>query len=41
MSRVMSLLESTARHFLMIKAAREIKAEIEMVGLDNLKVLAE
>lgn len=37
----MSFLESTARHFLVIKAAREIKAELEKVGLDNLKVLAE
>ena len=41
MSGVMSLLESTARHFLIIKAAREIKAEMEKIGLDNLKVLAE
>ncbi|MBA7545504.1 hypothetical protein ES705_37873 [subsurface metagenome] len=38
---VMSLLESTARHFLIIKAAREIKAEMEKIGLDNLKVLGE
>ena len=37
----MSLLESTARHFLVIKAAREIKAEMEKIGLDDLKVLAE
>ncbi len=37
----MSFLESTARHFLVIKAARELKAELEKVGLDNLKVLAE
>lgn len=37
----MSLLESTARHFAAIKAAREIKAEMEKIGLDNLKVLAE
>ena len=37
----MSFLESTARHFLVIKAAREIKAEIEKIGLDNLKILAD
>lgn len=37
----MSLLESTARHFIAIKAVREIKKEIEKVGLDNLKILAE
>ena len=38
---VMSLLESTARHFMAKKAAREIKAEMEKIGLDNLRVLAE
>jgi len=37
----MSFLESTARNFLVIKAAREIKAEIEKIGLDNLKFLAD
>ena len=37
----MSFLESTARHFVIIRAVREIKAEIEKMGLDNLKVLAE
>jgi len=37
----MSLLESAARHFVIIKAAREIKSEIEKVGLDNLTILAE
>ena len=30
-----------ARHLLVIKAAREIRQEIEKAGLDNLKVLAE
>lgn len=30
-----------ARHMLTIKAAREIKKEIEQAGLDNLKILAE
>ena len=34
-------LESTARHFVIIKAAREIKKEIERVGLDDLKFAAE
>ena len=37
----MSFLESTARNFLVIKAARELKAEIEKIGLDNLKILAD
>ena len=31
----------TARHFVLIKAARQIKREIEKAGLDNLKILAE
>lgn len=30
-----------ARHLLVIKAAREIKKEIEKAGMDNLKILAE
>ena len=30
-----------ARYMLTIKAAREIKQEIEKAGLDNLKILAE
>jgi len=30
-----------ARKFLVIKAAKEIKKEIEKAGLDNLKILAE
>ena len=31
----------TARHFLLIKAAKEIRKEIEKAGMDSLKVLAE
>ena len=31
----------TARRFLLIKAAKEIKKEIELAGLDNLKFAAE
>lgn len=30
-----------ARHVLTIKAAKEIRKEIEQAGLDNLKILAE
>ncbi len=30
----------SARHFILIKAARQIRQEIEKAGLDNLKVLA-
>ena len=36
-----SFTERTARHFMTIKAAKEIKKEIEKAGLDNLKILAE
>ena len=36
-----SFTQRTARHFLIIKAAKEIKKEIEKAGMDNLKVLAE
>jgi len=36
----MSFMERSARHFLIIKAAKEIKKEIEKAGLENLKVLA-
>jgi len=36
-----SLSKRAAKHFLTIKAAREIKKEIEKAGLDNLKILAE
>ena len=35
-----SFTQRTARHFLAIRAAKEIKKEIEKAGLDNLKVLA-
>ena len=31
----------SARHFILIKAARQIRQEIEKAGLDNLKLLAE
>ncbi|MBA7601330.1 hypothetical protein ES703_08400 [subsurface metagenome] len=37
----MSFMERSARRFLAIKAARQIKEEIEKAGLDNLKALAE
>lgn len=30
----------SARHFVLIKAARQIRQELEKAGLDNLKVLA-
>lgn len=33
--------DSAARHFVVIKAARQIKNEIEKVGLDNLTILAD
>lgn len=36
-----SFMERSARHFLVIKAAREFKKEIEQAGLDNLKILAD
>ncbi len=37
----MSFMQRSAKHFLIIKAAREFKKEIEKAGLDNLKVLAD
>ncbi|GAH74223.1 unnamed protein product, partial [marine sediment metagenome] len=37
----MSFMQRSARHFLVIKAAKEFKKEIEKAGLDNLKILAE
>lgn len=37
----MSFTQRAARHLLTIKAAKEIKKEIEKAGTDNLKVLAE
>lgn len=36
-----SFMQSSAKHFLTIKAAREIGQEIEKAGLDNLKTLAD
>jgi len=36
-----SFMQRSAKHFLTIKAAREIKQEIEKAGLDNLKILAD
>ena len=37
----MSLIESTARFFMAVKAAREIRKQIELLGLDTLKNLVE
>jgi len=37
----MTFMQRSAMHFLTIKAAREIKQEIEKAGLDNLKTLAD
>lgn len=34
-------MQRSAKHFLVIKAAREVKKEIEKAGVDNLTVLAE
>lgn len=34
-------MQRSAKHFVMIKAARDIKQEIEKAGLDNLKTLAD
>ena len=36
-----SFMQRSARHFALIKAARQIRQEIEKAGLDNLKILAE
>jgi len=36
-----SFMQRSTRHFLTIRAAREIKQEIEKAGLDNLKALAD
>jgi len=36
-----SFMQRSAKHFLTIKAARQIRQEIEKAGLDNLKTLAE
>ena len=34
-------MQRSAKHFMVIKAAKEFKKEIEKAGLDNLKILAE
>ena len=36
-----SFMQRSAKHFVVIKAARELRQEIEKAGLDNLKILAE
>ncbi len=36
-----SMMKRSAKHFVLIKAAREIRKEIEKAGLDNLKILAK
>ena len=35
-----SFMQRTAKHFVLIKAAKEVKKEIEKAGIDNLKTLA-
>ena len=35
-----SFMQRSARHFVLIKAARQIRQEIEKAGLDDLKILA-
>jgi len=37
---VSDFMARSARHFILIKAARQIRQELEKAGLDNLKVLA-
>ncbi len=37
----MTFMQRSAKHFVVIRAARQIKQEIEKAGLDNLKILAE
>lgn len=37
----MTFTSRVAQHFIVIKAARQFKQEIEKAGLDNLKILAE
>ena len=37
----MSFMQRSAMLFLVIKAAREIRKDIEQVGLENLKILAD
>jgi len=36
-----SFMQRSAKHFVLIKAARQIRQEIKKAGLDNLKILAE
>lgn len=36
-----SFMQRSARHFMAIKAARELKKEMEKAGIDNLKSLAD
>jgi len=38
---MISFMQRSAKHFALIKAARQISQEIEKAGLDNLKTLAE
>ena len=35
-----SFIQRSARHFVVIKATREIRKEIEKAGIENLKILA-
>ncbi|MBA7471425.1 hypothetical protein ES707_06731 [subsurface metagenome] len=37
----MSFMARTAKHFMVIRAARLFRQELEKAGLDNLKILAE
>lgn len=37
----MNFMEKTTKRFALIKAARQIRQEIEKAGLDNLKILVE
>ena len=37
----MTFMQRSARQFVLIKAARKIRQEIEKAGLDNLKILAD
>ena len=36
-----NFMQRSAKYFVLIKAARQIRQEIEKAGLDNLKILAE
>lgn len=37
----MTFMQRSAKHFLVIKAAKEFRQEIEKAGLDNLRTLAD